>query len=86
MSAKLETSLLENLIDRAVQKRLQPLQEQLLVQHCLLLELARQLPRHSLLNAARHMDQQKVRADWHLYLCQLAGVVDGNSLPQLRHA
>lgn len=86
MTAKLETSLLENLVNRAVEKKLLPLHEQLLLQHCLLLELVRQLPRQSLLNAARHMDQQKVRADWHLYLCQLAGVVDGDSLPQALQA
>lgn len=90
-----DISLMQKLVERAVQQRLRPLEDQAWAQHWLLVELARQLPRKSLLDAAQRLELQ-ARADgrkdrdgaawnsWQLYLCQLAGLVDGNDLPQTR--
>lgn len=96
MAENLETSLLEKLIERAVQQRLQPLQDQLWAQHWLLTEMARQLPRAALLSAAQRLDQmwlleppeqrarmEGVQRGWHQYLCQLGALIDGDTPPPL---
>ena len=96
MSENVETSLLEKLVERAVQQRLQSLQDQQWAHHWLLTELVRQLPRQAVLDTAHRLDQlaiaegRKQRADsmavwgdWHQYLCQLSGAVDGDEPPPL---
>lgn len=96
MAENVETSLLEKLVDRAVQERVQLLQDQLWAHHWLLTELVRQLPRQALLDTARRLDQiamaegRKQRAGsmavwggWHQYLCQLSGDVEGDEPPPL---
>ena len=96
MAENVELSLMQKLIDRAVQEKVQPLQDQLWAHHWLLTELVRQLPRQAVLDTARRLDQiamaegRKQRAgsmavwgDWHQYLCQLSGAVDGDEPPPL---
>ena len=96
MAENVELSLMQKLIDRAVQDRLQPLQNQLWAHHWLLTELVRQMPRPALLSAAQRLDQmwlleppaqreplQAVRNDWHQYLCQLGALIDGDMPPPL---
>ena len=96
MAENVETSLLEKLVERAVQQRLQPLQEQLWAHHWVLTELVRQLPRPALLATAQRLDQmwqlapqeQKerlrvVQQQWHVYLCQLGALIDGETPPPL---
>ena len=96
MAENVETSLLEKLVERAVQQRLQPLQDQLWAHHWLLTEMTRQLPRAALLSAAQRLDQmwqleppeQRARLEgvqhgWHQYLCQLSGAVEGDEPPPL---
>lgn len=96
MAENVDLSLMQKLIDRAVQERLQPLQDQLWAQHWLLTELVRQLPRQAALDTARRLDQLAVVEErkqmepsmavwfgWHEYLCQLSGLVDGDTPPPL---
>lgn len=96
MAENVETSLLEKLVERAVQQRLQPLQDQLWAHHWLLTEMARQLPRAALLSAAQRLDQmwlleppkqrarmEGVQQGWHQYLCQLGALIDGDTPPPL---
>lgn len=96
MAENVETSLLQKLVDRAVQERLQPLQDQLWAHHWLLTELVRQLPRNAVLETARRLNQLAVAegriqtetsmdvwSGWHQYLCQLSGAVDGDAPPPL---
>ncbi len=96
MAENVELSLMQKLIDRAVQEKVQPLQDQLWAHHWLLTELVRQLPRQAVLDTARRLDQiamaegRKQRAgsmavwgDWHQYLCQLSGAVEGDEPPPL---
>ena len=97
MAENVQLSLMQKWIDRAVQERLQPLQNQLWAQHWLLTELVRQLPRPALLAAAQRLDQmwllepppQKAHLEgmqhqWHQYLCQLGALVEGDTPPPLR--
>ena len=96
MAENVETSLLEKLVERAVQQRLQSLQDQQWAHHWLLTELVRQLPRQAVLETARRLDQlamaegrkqtepsMAVWSGWHQYLCQLSGAVDGDAPPPL---
>lgn len=96
MAEDVELSLLEKLVQREVQAQLQPLHDQQWAHHVLLTELVRQLPRQAVLDTARRLDQiamaegrkQKAQsmavwADWHQYLCQLSGAVDGDEPPPL---
>ena len=97
MAENVETSLLETLVERAVQQRLQSLQDQQWAHHWLLTELVRQLPRQAVLDTAHRLDQlaiaegRKQRADsmavwgdWHQYLCQQGALIEGDTPPQLR--
>lgn len=99
MAENVELSLLEKLVERSVQARLQPLHDQLWAHHVLLTELVRQLPRPALLAALYRLDQmgqqlpvaqkahlQAVHQSWHLYLNQLAAVVDGDTPPPIAPA
>lgn len=96
MAENVELSLLEKLVDRAVQAKLQPLHDQLWAHHWVLTELVRQLPRPALLATAQRLDQMGqllppaqreqiggVQQSWHLYLSQLGAVVDGDAPPAL---
>ncbi len=96
MAENVELSLLQKLIDRAVQAQVQPLQDQLWAHHWLLTELVRQLPRRAVLETARRLDQlamaegrkqmeasKAVWSGWHQYLCQLSGEVEGDAPPPL---
>ena len=96
MAENVQLSLMQKWIDRAVQERLQPLQNQLWTQHWVLTELVRQLPRPALLATAQRLDQmwqlapqeQKerlrvVQQQWHVYLCQLGALIDGDMPPPL---
>ena len=96
MAENVELSLMQKLIDRAVQQRLQPLQNQLWAHHWVLTELVRQLPRPALLAAAQRLDQmwqletpvqkehlEGVQHQWHQYLCQLGALVEGDMPPPL---
>lgn len=96
MGENVETSLLERLVERAVKKQLQPLQDQLWAHHWLLTEMARQLPRATLLAAAQRLEQmwlleppeQKERLEaaqlqWHQYLCQQGALLEGDTPPPL---
>ena len=85
-----ETGLIERLVERA----LQPLALQLQAQHWLLTELVRQLPRQALLDTSRRLDQmasaheqkEAARAEWAgwlLYLRQQSGLVAGDTPPPL---
>ena len=89
-----DTSLLQALVDRAVQERLQPLQHQLWAHHWALTELVRQLPRPAVLATAQRLDQmfqllpdeqkeplRETRDEWHQYLCQLGALVEGDMPP-----
>ena len=91
-----ETGLIERIVERAVAARLQPLEHQLWAQHCLLTELARQLPRHAVVDAARRLNQMSMAEEpprrealqeacigWQVYLGQLAGFVEGDTPPPL---
>lgn len=95
MAETADMSLLQKLVDRAVQERLQPLQSQLWAHHWLLAEMTRQLPRPALLSTAQRLNQmwlhapegQKaglrgVQEQWHLYLLQLGAVVEGETPPE----
>lgn len=82
MSSVPSHALLETLIAR----HLQPLRVQLQTQHCLLLELVRQLPPHGLVRVAQQLEPLGQDAThWHLYVCQLAGLVDGQRPPSVCH-
>ena len=96
MAENVDLSLMQKLIDRAVQDRLQPLQNQLWAHHWLLTELVRQMPRSALLSAAQRLEQmwvleqppqrahlEGVQYDWHQYLCQLGALIDGDMPPPL---
>lgn len=89
-----ETGLIERIVGRAVAAHLAPLEHQLWAQHCLLTELARQLPRHVAIDAARRLHQANMAvappqreallaacAGWQQYLHQLAGLVEGETPP-----
>ena len=91
-----ETGLIERIVERAVAARLAPLESQLWAQHCLLTELARQLPRHAAVDAARRLHQMNMAegqprrevllaacSGWQQYLAQLAGIVEGDTPPPL---
>lgn len=89
--ATVDTSLLKKLVERAVQERMQALQSEVSAQHWLLVELVRHLPRQGLLAAARQLQPtgpqmpgtpDPLWAKWHLYLCQQAGLVDGETPPR----
>ncbi len=95
MAENVELSLLEKLVDRAVQAQLQPLHSQLWAHHWLLTELVRQLPRPALLAVCQRLDQMwqlqgnaqtvqmgGVKQSWSLYLSQLGALVDGDTPPQ----
>lgn len=95
MAENADLSLMQKLIDRAVQDRLQPLQDQLWAHHWLLTEMTRQLPRPALLATAQRLDQmwqlapdeQKerlrvVQQQWHVYLCQLGALIEGETPPE----
>ena len=96
MAENVQLSLMQKWIDRAVQERLQPLQNQLWAQHWLLTELVRQLPRPALLATAQRLDQmwqlqpppqkahlEDMQHQWHQYLCQLGALVEGDTPPPL---
>lgn len=96
MAENVDLSLMQKLIDRAVQDRLQPLQNQLWAHHWLLTELVRQMPRPALLSAAQRLEQmwvleqppqrahlEGVQYDWHQYLCQLGALIEGDMPPPL---
>ncbi|GAO72694.1 putative GntR family transcriptional regulator [Comamonas sp. E6] len=97
MAENVETSLLEKLVERAVQKQLQPLQDQLWAHHWVLTEMTRQLPRATLLATAQRLEQmwqleppeqkerlEAVQLQWHQYLCQQGALIDGDTPPPLR--
>ena len=93
MAENADTTLLQRLIDRAVQTRLQPLQNQLFSYHWLLAEVVRQLPRAAQLDAARRLEQMarpepallpEAWRPWQTYLCQLGGLIDGDMPPPLQ--
>lgn len=89
-----DNRLIERLVEQQVAKRIAPLEAQLSVQQCLLTELARQLPRHAVLDAARNLHALRMQnrpshggkmdpfGQWWLYLCQLGGLVEAECLPK----
>ena len=56
-----DTRLIERLVERAVDARVAELEQQLLVQHWLLTEMVRELPRHALVSTSNRLDQ--IRAE-----------------------
>lgn len=83
-----DNRLIERLVEQQLTKRLARLEEQLAVQHCLLTELVRQMPRHAVLDTARRLHALRMQSkahtggtmdpseQWWLYLCQTGGLTE----------
>ena len=95
MTANADCSLLQTVVERAVDQRLQAMHGQVWAHHWLLTELVRQMPRSAVLSAAQRLDQmwqespqqkerlEGVRNEWRTYLFQLGAIVEGDTPPGL---